>query len=191
MSETSDYLITLSNAKKRDRKSSLHLPESSPESHVIIYERGKKEISHIYLVPTFTRMIINRISSIDLSSTEASIGVRLYFTMRYSGIPEKYLKGLLNNIVIILNDSEHLSFCMNEERQFESYQNHEEKTATFITTMKLPGTLKSRIFLAPFERLHLTISMNVLPYFLQEKDPETSITSIVGFRFNQLMNHKI
>ena len=83
-------------------------------------------------------------------SNEGVVGARLYMTLRYGGIPEKYVKDLLRNIVLILNDSEHLSFCMNEERQFESYQNHGEKTATYITTMKMPGTLDSKIFLAPF-----------------------------------------
>ena len=89
-----------------------------PEVHALIYEREKKQIRQIYLIPAFTRLIINRINEIDMYSNEGIVGVRLYITLRYGGIPEKYVKSVLRNIVLILNDSEHLSFCMNEERQF-------------------------------------------------------------------------
>ena len=95
-----------------------------PEAHVLIYEREKKQVRQVYLIPAFTRLVINRISSIDMFSNEGVVGARLYLTVKYAGVPEKYLDKILRNIVLILNDSEHLSFCMNEERQFESYQNH-------------------------------------------------------------------
>lgn len=121
-----------------------------PETQVLIYEREKKQIRQIYLIPVFTRLLINRISSIDMYSNEGVVGARFFMTIRYGGIPEKYIVPLLNSIVLILNDAEHLSFAMNADRQFESYQNHEEKTATYIRTMKIPGSLDAKIFLAPF-----------------------------------------
>lgn len=120
-----------------------------PEINVLYYQRHYRKLSKVYLIPVFTRFMITRITAVDLEQDFGVIAGRLFITIRYKGVQKKYINSILDNLLVTINDSESLKFCMKDEIG-ESYINEEEETATYVRTMKLQALLSPEVFLAPF-----------------------------------------
>ena len=114
-SELSINLRTLQHIEEEDILVNIVARLTKPEINVLYYERFNKKLARVYLVPVFTRLVVTRITAIDLEQDFGVIAGRLFITLRYKGIPKKYVNEVLDNLVITINDSECLKFCMREE----------------------------------------------------------------------------
>ena len=62
-------------------------------------------MSRVYILPVFVRFMITRITGIDLEQDYGMVGGKLIITIRFRGIPKKYVDSVLNNISLTINDS--------------------------------------------------------------------------------------
>jgi hypothetical protein len=149
---------------------------------VVVENEGDETTSYM---PCYIRLLLKQIEKISVEDMEAEIQGTLIFTFNFNGIPEDLIKRFTGkeekDPAIMLEFNKEDSILLKEGKGISMKQRG--TLIEFIIRQKFKLHLTGHVFLTPFEKLHMDLSVTAQSVHIKEERPRE------GGRGPQIFKH--